>query len=878
MLSMPRTSFAGRRWGGELMAAVALLPMTVALAGDIDPRLEQVLQATPADQPVSVLVFLGEQVDLDAISTQMDTERATLRRRHETVVRALQQTARATQGALLARLTELQADGSIRGLQPFWVANCLGVEADKAVIEEIAGRSDVRRVYFNYPIELIEPVSGSADTPGPLGGPEPGVVAVRAPEVWAMGITGAGVLVATLDTGVDGTHPALASRWRGVADPRYADHPEWAWFDPVTHTTFPEAFGSHGTHTMGTVCGGAPGDQVGVAPGAQWIHAAVIDRVGLWETVEDAILAFEWLIDPDGDPSTNWDVPAVCSNSWGIGEWHNVPPYNYPCDPSFWGYLDACEAAGIVILFSAGNEGSDENAVRRPADRATDEYRTCAVAAVDGNNPNWPIAGFSSRGPTSCTPDGTEAIKPDIAAPGVNVRSAMPGGGYGNKDGTSMASPHVNGVVALMREACPDLGPQQILQIVYDTAYDLGQPGEDNDYGYGMIDAYEAVLMAQSMCSGVWIRVVGGVPDLLTPGVGSSFDVRITVLDDEIVPGSELLWFRYDGGEYLNVPLIPTGDDMYEAVLPPPVCGATPEFYVSVEGETAGVVTNPPNAPEDVYTAAVGAWVTLFEDDFETDTGWTVEDDPNLTTGTWERGVPVGGGDRGDPPNDYDGSGQCYVTDNRDGDSDIDDGITWLISPTLDFSSGDAEIHYALWYTNNYGNDPNNDLFITYVSDDDGENWTVAEIIGPASSSGWKTRAFAVGDFVTPNDQVRVRFEASDLNNPSVVEAGIDAFSIARFECTEQLDDCNGNGILDSDDIASGRSQDINGNGIPDECEQGCPEDLNGDLFIDQRDLGILLADWGCTGGECPGDIDGDGNTDQTDLGMLLVLFGQPCP
>ena len=97
------------------------------------------------------------------------------------------------------------------------------------------------------------------------------------------------MLVATLDTGVDGNHPALASRWRGVADPRYAGHPEWAFFDPVTGQTFPFDSGSHGTHTMGTVCGGAPGDEVGVAPGAQWIHAGVIDRVGISQTVADAI-------------------------------------------------------------------------------------------------------------------------------------------------------------------------------------------------------------------------------------------------------------------------------------------------------------------------------------------------------------------------------------------------------------------------------------------------------------------------------------------------------------------------------------------------------------------------------------------------------------
>ena len=144
---------------------------------------------------------------------------------------------------------------------------------------------------------------------------------------------------------------------------------------------------------------------------------------------------------------------------------HGYPP----CDETFWTYLDACEAAGIVIIFSAGNEGSQ--GLRRPADRATDDYRCFAVAAVDANDPDWPIAGFSSRGPTYCTPNGDPAIKPEIAAPGVDVRSTLPGGGYGTKSGTSMASPHVNGVVALMREYNPNMAVDEIKEIIKKSDY-----------------------------------------------------------------------------------------------------------------------------------------------------------------------------------------------------------------------------------------------------------------------------------------------------------------------------------------------------------------------------------------------------------------------
>jgi hypothetical protein len=274
-----------------------------------------------------------------------------------------------------------------------------------------------------------------------------------------------------------------------------------------------------------------------------------------------------------------------------------------------------------------------------------------------------------------------------------------------------------------------------------------------------------------------------GLPESVLPGNEVPVTVRISNGVEQYVPGSGVLRYRYEFGVFQTAALTPLGGDLYEAVMPACDCDDAPVFYVSAEGDGGTVAQSPPGAPSVLYDFRVGETVVLLTDDCEVDPGWTVGGD--ATDGQWDRGVPVDCG-RGDPPVDCDGSGQSWLTDNDAGNncnSDVDNGTTWLDSPTIDLGDGNADIGFGLWYTNGYGPNPNNDYFKIYVSNDDGGNWTLVKTLGPGSSAGWTMHTFNVGDHVTPTDQVKVRFEASDLYDGSIVEAGVDQFSVSRFVC-----------------------------------------------------------------------------------------------
>jgi len=274
------------------------------------------------------------------------------------------------------------------------------------------------------------------------------------------------------------------------------------------------------------------------------------------------------------------------------------------------------------------------------------------------------------------------------------------------------------------------------------------------------------------------IELPGGAPWLLPADEETVVTVRIEALGESYVSGSGTLYYRYDGGAFLETTLTPIGDDLFEGTLPPPSCGDTPEFYFSAEGDESGICYLPEDAPDVTFSAQVGTIIASH--DFETDPGWTVAGD--ATDGQWELGVPVGGGDRGDPPSDYDGSGQCWLTDNVDGDSDVEDGTTKLLTIAYNVSGlNDPIVSYARWYNNSAGGVIEEDTFNVDVWDATAGKWIALEVVGPTGdevAGGWFVPEFHIKDYIDLSTKFKLRFRASDLGWGSVVEAGLDAFVI----------------------------------------------------------------------------------------------------
>lgn len=456
--------------------------------GLISPSLQEHLTKAPADQKLPVHIALKEQFDKQLLNSLVDGM-PKVQRRVE-VARILKEFSAEQQAGVLGYLTTTDAEN----VQSFWIVNAVYCEATPAVIQHLSERPEVSYVDYDrvYCPDLPEPEQQPEGTEEVAWGVEK----INAPAVWALGYTGQNVVCGHIDTGCKYDHPDLADHmW---TDPNYPHH---GW-DFENNDNDPMDQHGHGTHTSGTVAGdGTGGTQTGVAPDAKMMICRVqnaVDTAGqrqMWDAVQ-------FIVSPPLSPANGADLYTM-SMGWQI---------SWGPDQSTWRTLaNNVKAAGLSQIVAAGNERyiSPPNSCRCPGNvpppwwnpENTGVGALSGIVSIGATDADDTIASFSSRGPVTWSsvspfndyPYTPGLTRPDVSAPGVNIKSCSYTGGYTTMDGTSMATPHVAGTVCLMLSKNPDLLPAEVDSILEMTAVDLGANGKDNDFGAGRIDALAAV-------------------------------------------------------------------------------------------------------------------------------------------------------------------------------------------------------------------------------------------------------------------------------------------------------------------------------------------------------------------------------------------------
>jgi len=403
--------------------------------------------------------------------------------------------------------------------QSFYVTNAIKVSSDIATMILLAKRDDVAKIIDNAPFRMLDYKIEKGNASVRNVEPEWGIKKIKADSVWLLGFRGQGVIIAGQDTGYDWDLSPLKTKYKGYIDSTSVDH-NYHWHDAIKSNSpnFPDTLlnpcgyatkipcddNNHGTHTMGTMVGEDDENSIGVAPEAKWIACRNMDRG--WGQPSTYMECFEWFLAPydldenNADPSKS---PHVVNNSWFCSEEEG-------CNPSNIGLMEDIvnnlKASGIVVVVSAGNSGGDGcgSVVGPPA--YFESSFSVGATNIDDN-----LAGFSSRGPVVI--DSSFRLKPNVSAPGVNVRSVIRGGNFAGFSGTSMAGPHVAGLVGLMISANPALaGNVDLIEdIIEASAFPLtsdvdcgdfpGQQIPNALYGYGRVNALIAVNTALGLIS-----------------------------------------------------------------------------------------------------------------------------------------------------------------------------------------------------------------------------------------------------------------------------------------------------------------------------------------------------------------------------------------
>lgn len=496
---------------------VTLLPMVLITSQsftfdqDWQNKVEvKLLESAINGNNVEFLIVLENTNDFSHLATLTKDEKATA------VYQALKGKATAAQQNVISVLENKNAS-----YRSFFIINMVHTRGNIELIETLARMPEVLKIQSNPVGKIQQPVRPSTNGSRELTW---GLTMMGVPQAWNNGYKGQGVIVGGQDTGYEWEHPAIKSKYRGW-NGTSADH-NYNWHDAIHEqnplnedANNPCGFDSvqpcddddHGTHTMGTMVGENDTHQFGVAPDAKWIACRNMDRG--WGQLSTYLECFEWFLAPtdlQGQNPNPTKAPHVIANSWEC-------PAEEGCNNSNFAVLETAvnnlKSSGVVVVVSAGNSGEDCSTVLNPAPIFENSF---TIGATDSDDK---IAGFSSRGPVMV--DGSNRLKPDVSAPGVEVYSCIRNGAYSSFSGTSMAGPHVVGVVALMISANPNLAGDvdRIEAILKETAVQKtseqdcgGVDGEtipNNTFGYGRVDAWAAVQKALESVSTKEVKLQG---------------------------------------------------------------------------------------------------------------------------------------------------------------------------------------------------------------------------------------------------------------------------------------------------------------------------------------------------------------------------------
>lgn len=723
----------------------------------------EVVEDLEKEELIEILVYMEDQVDTSmiaeatrkAVSSYMTPHNTKLAVRRG-VVEALRDKAEISQLNLLKYLEQEKEKGNVVEFTSYSIVNIVYVKATKEVVENISYMPEVAKVYKNKTHQMEKIILTDEQNELNADGVEWNIERIRANEAWDLGIDGTGAVVGSLDSGVDWTHPALKNKWRGY-DPNTGEtNPDGNWFDPVYFATLPADSDSHGTHVMGTAVGQEPdgSNKVGVAPGAKWIAARVFNTAG--STTDRLLLdAAEWMAAPGGNPD---NAPDVVNNSWGggagIDDWYREAVNNW-------------RAAEILPVFSAGNQRTGEPAPWPGSISVPANYpESFAVAATDRNDSR---ASFSKLGPS---PYDESLIKPNISAPGVGIRSSIPGGGYtGTYSGTSMSAPHISGTAALLMSANSSLTVEDLEEIIQNTARGLTDgtyPESPNfGYGYGIVDAFEAVSQVASGTGYISGRVLQEGEDVEDAVIiheqevfetyaGSDIDIEAEITDDVAVTEVELLVKQQGKSYWLLVPMNKISGDhksgVYKGTITYDMLIGDSIIYKIRARDYAGeaVITK-----EHKIDIKFGILPDEYTQGFESNPiGWTFD-------GSWEWGVPSG-----NSPEPYEGENVAGTNLSGNYSANADD---WLITPPMDLRDAtldSATLRFHEWYEleNNW------DKGYTLISNDYGENWVEVRPIITGDGKEWKETVINLGDYVGSKTPVFVAFRLT--SDSSVHKAG----------------------------------------------------------------------------------------------------------